>query len=366
MPPNSYRPPPPPPTVTIASQSKKKKNPVLWDKDGGPNGLSSIRILLDWLTIDGNYQRWRGDTKSGSTKAALANEILGIMAVSGITHRDNKGIQTKIQELQNSYSKASDFLRNTGSGLQEEDIQNVALTKLCKYWDELHPIMGSRTVATPLYTAESTSFGTPDLTGGRMTDNDTNGPADPSSVPDVPPGTSKPANATATEDEELDPTASGHTRSPGPSSKKNSKKRKMAKKGLSAELDPLGLASLMSEANSYRTKCFAAREAREKKKRETERRGRRIRVMEMEAQMKIKRFESEEIRNRISYMKELKALGHSKKEIKEFFDAQYGEGNAKEDDSSEDHISESSADSSSESGDESGEERTNGSGSEEE
>ncbi|KAA1090975.1 hypothetical protein PGT21_019701 [Puccinia graminis f. sp. tritici] len=238
--------------------------------------------------------------------------------------------------------------------------------------------MGSRTVATPLYTAESTSFGTPNLTGGRMTDNDTNGPADPSSVPDVPPGTSKPANATATEDEELDPTASGHTRSPGPSSKKNSKKRKMAKK----ELDPLGLASLMSEANSYRTKCFAAREAREKKKRETEKKRvkleaardktaaslerRRIRVMEMEAQMKIKRFESEEIRNRISYMKELKALGHSKKEIKEFFDAQYGEGNAKEDDSSEDHISESSADSSSESGDESGEERTNGSGSEEE
>jgi hypothetical protein len=142
----------------------------------------------------------------------------------------------------------------------------------------------------------------------------------------------------------------------------------------------------MSEANSYRKKCFAAREAREKKKRETEKKRvkleaardktaaslerRRIRVMEMEAQMKIKKFESEEIRNRISYMKELKALGHSKKEIKDFFVAQYGEGNAtgqNKDDASEDHISsDSSAATSSESGDESGEERTDSSGSEEE
>jgi hypothetical protein len=107
----------------------------------------------------------------------------------------------------------------------------VALTKLCKYWDELHPVMCSRTVATPLYTAESTSFGTPDITGGRMTNNDTNGPADPSSVPDVPLGTSEPANATATEDEELDPAAAGQTKSPGPASKNNSKKRKISKKG---------------------------------------------------------------------------------------------------------------------------------------
>ncbi|OAV84609.1 hypothetical protein PTTG_11052 [Puccinia triticina 1-1 BBBD Race 1] len=48
-----------------------------------------------------------------------------------------------MQELQNSYSKANDFLRNTGSGLQEDDIANgtttlkIALTKICKYWDDL-------------------------------------------------------------------------------------------------------------------------------------------------------------------------------------------------------------------------------------
>jgi hypothetical protein len=50
------------------------------------------------------------------------------MAQAGITHQDNKGIQTKIEELQTSYSKGSDFLRNAGSGLQDKDIDNGTTT----------------------------------------------------------------------------------------------------------------------------------------------------------------------------------------------------------------------------------------------
>ncbi|KAA1121696.1 hypothetical protein PGTUg99_018342 [Puccinia graminis f. sp. tritici] len=45
MPPNTYWPPPSSPTITVTSQSKKKKPAVLWDKDGSPDGLSSIQIL---------------------------------------------------------------------------------------------------------------------------------------------------------------------------------------------------------------------------------------------------------------------------------------------------------------------------------
>jgi hypothetical protein len=66
-------------------------------------------------------------------KSALANKISAILIASGINHQDNKGIQTKIQELQNSYSKAINFLRNTGLGLQEEDIANGIWTLPSKY-----------------------------------------------------------------------------------------------------------------------------------------------------------------------------------------------------------------------------------------
>ncbi|KNZ61708.1 hypothetical protein VP01_13690g1, partial [Puccinia sorghi] len=44
-----------------------------------------------------NYQHWRGDNKGRANKTTLANEILTEMAKAGITHRDVKGIQTKIQ-----------------------------------------------------------------------------------------------------------------------------------------------------------------------------------------------------------------------------------------------------------------------------
>ncbi|PLW30294.1 hypothetical protein PCASD_19992 [Puccinia coronata f. sp. avenae] len=92
-----------------SKNSKGKKAPVLWEKDTKV-GVTSICILLDWLAVEGNYWRWRGDTKHGSTKSALANEILALMVDAGITHQDNKGIQTRIQDLQLSYSKACDYL----------------------------------------------------------------------------------------------------------------------------------------------------------------------------------------------------------------------------------------------------------------
>ena len=114
-------------TPTPTPSVKQKKPAVPWDKDG-PDGQSSIRIILDWLGFKGNYQKWRGDIKGGATKTALANEILAEMKKVGITHRDAKGIQTKIQELQTSYGKASDFLCGSGAGLLDEDVENGTTT----------------------------------------------------------------------------------------------------------------------------------------------------------------------------------------------------------------------------------------------
>ncbi|PLW09979.1 hypothetical protein PCANC_13261 [Puccinia coronata f. sp. avenae] len=126
--------------ATPATQSKQKKAPVSWDKDG----------------------------EAG---------ILTLMAQAGITHQDNKGIQTKIEELQTSYSKGSDFLRNAGSGLQDKDIDNgtttlnAALTKICRYWDELHPIMALHNISNPPETQESTKSGVPNLHRSRADNN---------------------------------------------------------------------------------------------------------------------------------------------------------------------------------------------------
>ncbi|KAA1075420.1 hypothetical protein PGT21_050309 [Puccinia graminis f. sp. tritici] len=352
MPPKRTIPQPAPPTpVANATQSKKKKTPVLWDKDG-TDGFTSIRILLDWLAVEGNYQRWRGDTKSGSTKAALANEILSLMADCGITHRDNKGVQTKIQELQNAYSKASDFLRNTGSGLQEEDLANgtktleMALVKICKYWDELHPIMATRTVASPLHTTESTSFDIPNLLDRQgldeLPDDDL---ATLTTVSEANAHTSEAADV-ADNEEEPDPEPVERTKTTAPSSGLSGKKKR---KPSSKSTDPLGLEKVLSDANEYRRNCYEARKERDKDKKAAEKskmesdkkrikleaardrtmidvERRKIKLAEIEAQMKVREFESNEIDKRIKNMADLKALGHSTEEIKEFFAAQFNRG----------------------------------------
>ena len=50
------------------------------------------------------------------------------MIDSSIHHCNAKGIQTKIQELQTSYSKVCDFIRGSGAGLLDEDIENGTTT----------------------------------------------------------------------------------------------------------------------------------------------------------------------------------------------------------------------------------------------
>jgi hypothetical protein len=84
----------------LHSKNSKGKGSTSLVGEDGKAGVSSIHILLDWLAVDENYWCWQGDTKHGSTKSALANKILALMVDDGITHQDNKGIQTRIQDLQ--------------------------------------------------------------------------------------------------------------------------------------------------------------------------------------------------------------------------------------------------------------------------
>ncbi|KNZ62615.1 uncharacterized protein VP01_1248g4 [Puccinia sorghi] len=56
---------------------------------------------------------------TGATKFALENEIIIKMAKAGSLIGKTK--ETKLQELQHLYSKASEFLWNTGSGLMDEE-----------------------------------------------------------------------------------------------------------------------------------------------------------------------------------------------------------------------------------------------------
>ena len=64
--------------------------------------------LLDWLTIGGNYARWRGDSSGGRTKDALCDEILGMLAAAGVHHRTKDQVRSKIKDIQRTYNNARD------------------------------------------------------------------------------------------------------------------------------------------------------------------------------------------------------------------------------------------------------------------
>ncbi|PLW34390.1 hypothetical protein PCASD_14320 [Puccinia coronata f. sp. avenae] len=117
------------PTTPVTNPTKQpKKKAIPWERDGVDGGDSSMTILLNWITSDSNYQRWRGDTEHGKTKKSLCSEILEILKENGIHHRDTKGISQRITDLQTSYNTARDWRRNTGAGILESDLANGVKT----------------------------------------------------------------------------------------------------------------------------------------------------------------------------------------------------------------------------------------------
>ncbi|PLW49173.1 hypothetical protein PCASD_02969 [Puccinia coronata f. sp. avenae] len=164
-----------------------------------------------------NYQRWRGDKESGTTKTRLCSEILQIMEEHGITHRDSKGVRQKIGDLQASYNAACDWKKHTGEGILAQDEINgvktveAKLVNICRFWDTLDPIMGSRSVTEPLHIRSS-------LTGNQP------GGQHPSSGSPEPPVREPPGSAIPS-DLPDDPLNDLDNPTPTATSKKNPKKR---------------------------------------------------------------------------------------------------------------------------------------------
>ncbi|KAI7933177.1 hypothetical protein MJO29_016998 [Puccinia striiformis f. sp. tritici] len=308
-------------TNTLTPTPTQKKKSVAWDSDG--DGVqTSMRILLNWLGTDQNYFRWRGNG-SGTTKVALANEILLELAEVGIEHCNIKGITNKVTELQGSYASASDLIRNTGGGVTDEDIAagiaNIhdSLVSRCKYWDELHPIMGSRVASNPPVTNESTDTGVfhtgiPNLLRGRPTEEtEDNENVDSPRTPLV---SSDALEGAADDEGDVTVGRTGGT------------KRKSSKMS-----ESLGLEKVLDASNAHRIKCFEARERRDKakaaaKKHELMIEDRKVMVLENEARARANQMEMAEIRERLRFMRELQDLGLPESQIQDYMKAQFNVG----------------------------------------
>jgi hypothetical protein len=96
-----------------------------WHNDGakGPEDpVTSERILLDWLTEEGNYSKYRGKNNNGVSKNKYAQKVADMMNSKGVrVKRDAKMVVNRIAGLEDSFKNAFDFANSeTGAGLMEQ------------------------------------------------------------------------------------------------------------------------------------------------------------------------------------------------------------------------------------------------------
>jgi hypothetical protein len=131
-----------------------------WDSDGknGPEDThTSMRILMDWWTTEGNYSKFCGKHNDGIKKKEFAASLATKMTEETSTKRDSKNVMNKIQHIvEKKWREAHNFATSeTGAGLLESDgptsFEELVKGK-CPYYYDLLDVMQDRASTAPKIT----------------------------------------------------------------------------------------------------------------------------------------------------------------------------------------------------------------------
>jgi hypothetical protein len=126
----------------------------------GKNGLedthTSMRILLDWWTIEGNYSKFCGKHSDGIKKKEFAASLATKMIEETSSKRDPKNVMNKIQHIEKKWREAHNFATSeTGAGILESDgptsFEEFVKGK-CPYYYDLLDVMQDRASTAPKIT----------------------------------------------------------------------------------------------------------------------------------------------------------------------------------------------------------------------
>ncbi|KAI9607902.1 hypothetical protein H4Q26_005352 [Puccinia striiformis f. sp. tritici PST-130] len=74
--------------------------PRSWTNDRNRDGLSSLNLIVEWITVEGRYDRWRNSTVS---KCEVAEEINQFLIDNGGESRAWRGIEQHVTGLEKKF-----------------------------------------------------------------------------------------------------------------------------------------------------------------------------------------------------------------------------------------------------------------------
>jgi hypothetical protein len=141
----------------LVMKASSESNRVPWDKDGKKgqdDPHTSMKILIEWMTTEGNYSRYRGKGNNSVTKLQFATSLAERMARETMSTEQNaKQVMDKIARIKESFRSAQEFATSqTGAGIQERDgkatFQDLVKRK-CSIYYQLVDVMLDRASTEP-------------------------------------------------------------------------------------------------------------------------------------------------------------------------------------------------------------------------
>ena len=132
-----------------------------YDEDG-PKGkydpISSLSIILDWMSTGDNLKEYLGHNVEGKTKLDYAKEVNEMIQRAGCRQvRRAHDVRQKIDNLIASYKRASEWSKQTGQGLLDKgEVASFqdGLRQFCVHWDLLDPILRTRSGVVALFNSD--------------------------------------------------------------------------------------------------------------------------------------------------------------------------------------------------------------------
>ncbi|KAI7937585.1 hypothetical protein MJO29_014900 [Puccinia striiformis f. sp. tritici] len=91
--------------------------PRSWTNDRNRDGLSSLNLIVEWITVEGRYDRWRNSTVS---KCEVAEEINQFLIDNGGESRAWRGIEQHVTGLEKKFCEALAWRDQTGQGILDK------------------------------------------------------------------------------------------------------------------------------------------------------------------------------------------------------------------------------------------------------